>query len=1023
MAGTLVWYQGFLASACSFRRSTGFAPDGTVLEIPAVQFPAPFDVEAPGPPGAPGEVADDAGTALDDAQKKALLPKLGALQEALARTQVGTPDPPTADVLGVGGQGFDLASQSAEAALKFVGDLVFAESVPADPTDPGGVTKWTLTVPNLFVVSVDKQRPREPTGKVSVSLTDIRAFWDAGAILVYAWNQVDKDGNAIPDTVKEDGELYTLREIVEEIVKYLPGAQGVEAVPESWDELTPELKFPALYRARDALVEIVSQFQVRFALHFDNSVGFYTPGEGPVGETLTGPDIGGGNELPFSARDVQDAGGSGEQAGRELRYPFDHVIVVGGERIASVAIDCWRPVLMIEDEVMPIEAGVAELLHPPTDLANKLVEREAQFQAIREARQAGRAPAQEVLDGLQTLTDEVRALRRQALLDGTLKATDEDMLFVRRLVLRPDMLRSSPELTPYAREVLEKDAYKLWQLPGIKGYNKHLPPILKRAETSDGIDLPVQVETFRWTMLETKLSVSAFGDRILPEGQLLSEQRRAVARLQEQVADIRRAFELKISAGLGFGGEVSVDEEVQAELQGNTFGFASVAQIQDVSIAIDRIVRDVHGDFGAGLAEVIREVQADAGLTAAHTAAGLVRLSETQRAASNGLALLWPALRARAAQDQGTTFDQDANAYEARLLQLSEARAGLDDLTEPETDAFDIQLAQKLIEIGEAKRADLSTVGLIAQAVQILRQRITAILDFQAEQSGTRTGREETFPLVRHPVNLDREVDPTARLVDADLGLIRTVEPAGHLDRTAVLSLDGRTLVPRAVRVTFGTHVSPKRSGARPRPTGPDPLCGPDDQGRFTLKPQNIIPQALLDAEARDDLNERVYYQAFQRKVSGYRNVFADDGVTVLAQIPIVEALPIKLSQVPEGGALPIQRSDLIERIRLNNDTNRSQLDDTARALAAAAFARATGYTGQRLLFLRPRRVNPNGLISGVEVSTRAGAVGIQTLVVLGREDEPFTQDNKTRVRKAPSPNKGAPDGAESRGFGVTSLS
>ena len=62
IGGIVVSYQGKVGIACEYRRSAGFEPDASWVEIPVSSFPAGFNFQIPRPGTVFDDVTSPAGT-------------------------------------------------------------------------------------------------------------------------------------------------------------------------------------------------------------------------------------------------------------------------------------------------------------------------------------------------------------------------------------------------------------------------------------------------------------------------------------------------------------------------------------------------------------------------------------------------------------------------------------------------------------------------------------------------------------------------------------------------------------------------------------------------------------------------------------------------------------------------------------------------------------------------------------------------------------------------------------------------
>lgn len=991
MAGTLVAYQGFVCTAVRFRRSLGLRPDTSIVRIPIATFDRLGQTVVPPPPGR-------------------LLDLVGGVNPGAALLAAAP------------------SQHTQPRVLNPRGELIFAQVNPAG----FAVAPAPVVVKDLFVTEASKLDAGQASGILVVTLTDLRAFLDRGPIRRWRYNQRDASGDLVADTGGDDGRPLTIRQIVEEILEdtFSPSGNPLElvVVPDDWDKERPEVTLPPYSQPLAALAEIERRFDVSFALHLDGTIGFYKEGEGRVGVTPDGGGQPGGNDTPInslrSAGLVEHLGGQGDEHGEALGYPPEFVVVAGGERIADVTVDCWRPVVLIDGAPIPLERAIFQLGRGRAETA--ITEEIARLKALQgSADEPDTQTAAEIAALEAQLVTERQRLERE----GQAAATAEETERVQALVLRPDWLAHSPLFDAKGGKLILRDAYQLWQLRGADAENRHLLPIRNRAAARNGIRLLPLVENYRWRFRDFALAPGFLSrtaaDIRIRRGLTDPLQDRLLAARMEMDAYAKLIAEARsITATAGSVEEVLRNEGLIVETAFRGFGLPAEL-IENAKIALDALTFNVGRtrvtltvppiavlirafDFPPGENPIDRALaDTDSGLGAGVTAAqlGLTerggRLATSGRAAVSeaarrGFALLCMPLTAEATGD--ADIIRMAAAYRGALARHTEANrlAHADNLADGAfTDDLDIKIFNRCLEIGRSVQGSPGVRGarrppvgdVIAFVDQLLERRDVANRDagLAAPSREAQEGRARMF---RHLINDPKLPDPDARVVDRDLGLVRTRGPVGSIDVARpqageppfgipVPNLEGRILIRRALSVTFGARVGPRRLGVGGRVlTGaaePVTWCPFDTVA-------DVVPRQLLEAQAAGrDLGHVVF--AFKRSAG--------------------DASPevIPLDEVPRGRGTVISAPHLVELIELTGDSNERELLREASVLAVEAFkGRVDKRVRDRTVLLFPQRVNVNGNITSIEIATREGARGVRTTLLFGGRT--FAIGGETRVRR-----------------------
>lgn len=466
-AGTWASYQGKPCVAVTFRRARGAAATLSSVVIPAAAFPDGFDWQAAGAelsrrPAA--EVPDLSPAFADEPQEPAPLAP----------------------------------------GLAYEGTLVLAESGAR-----------VFAVPGLVVTAVEAVQADDQGGPVLIRLTlaDARLFAGVGLLPRWRFNALRADGS--PDLSSflpaNFGEVrgYWLSEVAQ--VCALASWRKPELVrwPQLWGGKRREVIFEPLtpgLAALERLCEIEGAEEP--VLHLDGTLGVYLAGEGLLGYAADGE---GPNAIPIPPEVILDADGAGDIATEEASFPAEFVAVVGRERVATVALSNWEPVVMIEGR--------------PFLLSEELVR---------------------YLTGGDLETD---ANGRPTGVSGGAYGLE----WLRKWILLPNADQGTVE--PVDADVLRlfaEQAWRLWRLPGVekidggfytgdRGKNAQLLPILDRAETRDGRRIRPTVEAHAFESRRKQLDATS--------------QNAALAKIQAKTAiaqaAVKKALIAKLQANPG----------------------------------------------------------------------------------------------------------------------------------------------------------------------------------------------------------------------------------------------------------------------------------------------------------------------------------------------------------------------------------------------------------------------------------------------------------------------------------------
>ncbi len=460
MAGMLGVFQNLELRAVTFTRSRGWGADQSIVEA---IVPANFDIVEP------------AG-------------------DTVARP-INKPDPASITIDSAPPQaGREPTEDPTAARLEPFGYLMLGESIDGLEAQASQVQAgpWRFVVGPLFVAGVEEVKKATESGPriVSIRLVDERYFWPRGLVGKWSFNRkLASGGWALdshkPGSTQENPIPYSKREIAALCVAGLPRKPELAAAPSSWELEKIPTELPLWGRAVDCLAQLARGSGLEEpCLRLDGKVGLHVPGDGLLGYAEDGK---GPNEKPIPPELVlwKEGAGQGKQA--EPSWPEPWALVVGGERIATVAVDDCEPVLIF----------------PPDNRVRPLDE------------------------------DTIRKLTGGAYGIGWLQG----------FVLRPSAYQSNINVDPDTAALLADQAWKLWRLRGavvrgedeggLQGFgpgpNAHLLPLRDRAETDEsGRRLPAQVETFTFKPVHHALKGNPTVVRLNEVRKLASEVRETI---------------------------------------------------------------------------------------------------------------------------------------------------------------------------------------------------------------------------------------------------------------------------------------------------------------------------------------------------------------------------------------------------------------------------------------------------------------------------------------------------------------
>lgn len=846
-------------------------------------------------------------------------------------------------------------------------------------TDAGGELV-SRAISDLYVYKVKKPKAGVTRGSVRLTLVDGRHLWNRGYLDQWRFN--------LPVSNK-----VSLEDMVKGIVSCLPANKGVRRVPRAWSSSYPVYEFDYLGKPRAALREILGDRHARVAWNDDTTVSFWLDGE----RSKELEDL-----VETRKSYIEDMDGEGHIVGKGYNHPAPVVGVVGGERIATVGIDRWEPVVMIDGN--PVALADALKAFAPKGTAEKtatgsVAKRLEQVQRDLEATKSA-GEVQEAEEAVKFATKQFHSARSRlsrekskegegpgpwpsidefretderhlALLKlarfelervkqlhenrAVLEALEADLIeqakdhkiasdaaWLRRFVMRPSAWQVRAEFSETELEILRRDAYKLFRLPGATTYNKRMLPMLKRAERdyNKGSRLPVKIMSFRYKKVPTKLRSEALSSLISSLNRLKHE----IASDAPLAGSLREAIR-DAKAGV-FG-----PEQMEGALLPLGLGTAAAKKVYE------SIVSDEFAAQREGLALVV----------------GAEDIFNARIAASK--------LEGEDAKIASEAASGDSSLFEARetnpddIASYKALKALVNQLAKAEdpfhTGGLEDKLSRQLTAAGQAIRSGRG-LGELQSAKDTINQ-IKKVR--RAERKATRVGAKpskanEPYVFINYVVQTE---DTTARVVDPVLGLVRFSKPVGILTNPNVTTLDAAEGLLAGsgpggswpVKVYFGTKLTPITDNNRPVTGVP---AGSGDE---------VPPQ--VEEVMRSGKQSLGYYSvAYPAKGDRF---------------------PRPLDEFNKSDIETIHARKLVELITVDGSSNVAELDLKALDLVTPLLDRATIESSARISYLRPLKIDCDGVLSGVEVFTRRGMIGFNTVLSIGRTNAPFGVANKNEAR------------------------
>ncbi|MCO5168074.1 MAG: hypothetical protein M9894_17155 [Planctomycetes bacterium] len=915
MSGTLIAYQGFRAQSAVFRRTRGYDSDFSEVVFPVESFPAGFDFT---PPQIGGR------TLLPDL----VVPDLGVIR---ARTSAAA-----------------LPDFRAARRLDFAGTLVMAEVQDEE---------WQVVVHPLFVMRIDRIKQAESgRAMVRVTLGDARLFWGEGFLRRWSFNRVRGDGSVALDSVKFNREPLTRAEVASDVVRSLWSSPRLAVAPATWSAHTGPEEFPRYCPAAMALRKLCTEGNTLDpCLRLDGTVALHREGEGRAGWAPQGQ---GENVNPFPEHVRLSKQGQGQGYSVEPTHVPDYVVIAGGRRIASVALDECPPVLMVPRRVRaPVEVtnpdegpGVDELRFEGPEVPRLLTE-----ELVRELtggrfgldwlkRWIVQPAAYQHAVGLDAKVVKLLStawrlfqipgaqVEQQDPDDGTPPASVD-----RTSELDPDR---AAELAAGATGPARRAGSPGPRRPAAKpGPNAHVLPLLDRAETVGGKRLPVRVETFTWTTQHR-----VFDNNAGALGSILYRRSRLRSEIDATARETRQPHPISARE---YGLDVPL---TAAELLGDLVGQIPVS-VEEVQAALDKM----------------------------RTADRIKQQNASQGAAWEGLLL-----------EEAKALDALNGTNQAELLDLAAKLLQFDkDIQQLRRDSAVLETTSSLftslrstLDGSDAARARRERLRLeVAEDLRAIarkRQEQDRLASIGGDPAAVNKGTGAI--IIR---NLPRRADEGAQVYCAELGVVATSSLAGHIEPDGVPGPEAGVFKPMPVRTTFGAVVRPLADRPPPPSTG-------TREG-----PANLVPPGLGD------------------EVTWFARAFRRGGAR--GAPPVL----VRVEDVPHGQGLAIPREDLVELIPLEGAGNGAELELAAGEVAAETFNSPDRVEGATYTLARPWPVQCDGVVSSVEIRSRdtpVAGTGFETVVTVGGPNTPDPNPLRT-VRVRPVLPRGNGDGTRREGL------
>jgi hypothetical protein len=889
---------------------------------------------------------------------------------------------------------------------------------------------------SFLVESLELLGPTGTTGRrIGVSLVDFRALLNYGVLPQWAFNLDGRRDTFIAlaqvpgETRPPVAEQWTLRQIVEFVVKAAqPNQQtvmGARIHIREWNSILPSYEFLPWSSPMDALRQILDDYPAVVSLHHDG-LHFEKPGQdaAPENKKLFEHNLG------FLDIAMVDIASSGRKEGqRENLERASGVMVVGGDRIASVAIDDWEPVLRFDTQYVPLDIGLAILLN--------ISGADSRLNDILQ--QLDKARAESDTKKILELGEELGSILPLRIAEGK-KAPDDEIEWLRELVLRPETLKGrvvqpgGVGLTEEGLKILRRDAYKLYRMPQADAAYKNFLPMVARGETLNDVRLPISFEAYTHRRQSRYLVDFRDGPTIAGAIEEADIASRDLAIIAKKIDDLVGADEPLIDDALD-GPDL---EEV--------IGGAAGAGIGGL----------LAGPAGAGVGLVIGGALGESFLGSGFLGAeGVSRSNEerlddrTNRAQSQLSDVQFPDLSgARDHLRYSETINQGLSVFAGGLFTPDEIPAlqaeyraklkifhELSLKAEPAyTGDLEVELLRALEAVGKGLELGTSDgqagekkVRLILEQIEGRKRRGGSINS--SEQRRALEFKQKVGSRTLMFNELRRAVPGTVE--DGNLGIVRfnnlpgwVYDPYDKDEKEAALrvlagggpgagkrvdvtapTVDGLRFIPMPVRVTFGTALKPFRSKPDKAETRGvrQPLAY--FQGDNLFPPQVAKLFDLEDSFYRFVGTFATFHWRGDTSYKFKQITSAEDAKVIYEQPDTVTHNTNRVKSV--------RRPKLKELITLEGGSNADSLLIQANDIAAHILDNdAFDTSSHKVAVLDARNYRPSGKIAGVEITSRPSGVGYITTVKFGRTLAPFTTANKPIL---PAPKHRSPESLQAR--------
>lgn len=824
--GTVALYQGVPCDSVVFVRRRGIAADRTLITIPAGEWSKLV-------------VAD---FTRDQLKKRPAVEVPDRLSTAFDVSAVQKP--------------LELPTK-----LEGEGTLVLAEA-----------SDRKVAIAGLVVIKVETDQVNaDGTGFVKLDLVDERFFWSRGILRRFSFNELREDGTTSKDTLKPDGERWTLGDVLRENVLPSLWRKPEAGFVTSGFSAAREVAFPYLGRAARALSQLGELAGATDpCLSNSGQVSLYKPGEGLLGEAKEGEPV---NTVEIPPDVIKDADQRGRRYVLEKGWPEECFVFVGRERVASVAVDGWEPVIVQDGRPYFLSEELVRALTK----GKKGLAWLQKFVLLPSADQGVEGVDDRVL---KLFREQAYRLWRLPGVETVGKVSKEDLEAALQL----------PKDDP-ARQALEAQG-EAGYYTGSPGQNAHLLPLLERAETVSGRRTPVTVEAYSFETKRARLRATTSGAALIAVREKQAEIRRSV-RSADLSGSKRDPFSYAsppvIDSDSGivrlFGGG-KVDGLSLSEMLGG-----SVPPGVDVE-AVERYMREQRR------VDLIRQTNPDLARryeqSLSEEAKALTESGDGTADESLRLAKTLVGFEKEAAKD---TAAED-------LIPGADEQAGLRGKFRQQ---FSSQAAQQAGQ--SAKRAERAR-----------RQRTSR------QEAGVGPQRLQG-PAFLQPKA--RAVDTGARVYSAELGIVRTSFLAGHPREPEVHVPTMTSLQPLPVRVIFGAKLRPQIDRPQPKPSD-RPRTGSVSPQEFTHKTLGLFYEGpfRLDHVIPKVLGEEssYYVSAWTRTALGRVEV------TALEQVPWDRATRVDVRWQELVALNGSSNRDQLDKAAKEAAVERSKTEETIRS-------------------------------------------------------------------------------------------